>query len=281
VIGMPLIRIDNASVAYGSPSVPVLSDIDLQIREGEFVCLLGQTGCGKSTLLRLLLGSERPLRGRILIDGREHCQPDRTRGYVPQKYSLFPDRTVLRNITFGGEVSEFSLLGHLMPRYHRRRRELREEALGYLRRFGLRESDAGKYPDQLSGGMQQRVAIAQALMTKPRILLMDEAFSALDPSTRKDMQQLIRKLWRETGTTILFVTHNTHEALSLGTRIVVLAKASLDQGSHVMLDVPVPQPCHDHEISHLMLRLESVSQLRSVTDDVPRTDSAPVVSELT
>jgi NitT/TauT family transport system ATP-binding protein len=281
VIGMPLIRIDNASVAYGSPSVPVLSDIDLQIREGEFVCLLGQTGCGKSTLLRLLLGSERPLRGRILIDGREHCQPDRTRGYVPQKYSLFPDRTVLRNITFGGEVSEFSLLGHLTPRYHRRRRELREEALGYLRRFGLRESDAGKYPDQLSGGMQQRVAIAQALMTKPRILLMDEAFSALDPGTRKDMQQLIRKLWRETGTTILFVTHNTHEALSLGTRIVVLAKASLDQGSHVMLDVAVPQPCHDHEISHLMLRLESVSQLRSVTDDVPRTDSAPVVSELT
>lgn len=278
---MPLIRIDNASVAYGSPSVPVLSDIDLQIRAGEFVCVLGQTGCGKSTLLRLVLGSERPLRGRILIDGREHCQPDRTRGYVPQKYSLFPDRTVLGNIIFGGEVNEFGLLGHLTPRYHRRRRELREEARGYLRRFGLRESDAGKYPDQLSGGMQQRVAIAQALMTKPRILLMDEAFSALDSNTRKDMQQLIRKLWRETGTTILFVTHNTHEALSLGTRIVVLAKASLDQGSHVMLDVPVPQPCRDQEISHLMLRLESVSQLRSVTDDVLRTDAAPVVSELT
>jgi NitT/TauT family transport system ATP-binding protein len=278
---MPLIAIDKACVAYGSPLRPVLSDIDLQIREGEFVCLLGQTGCGKSTLLRLVLGSEQPLRGRILIDGREHHQPDRTRGYVPQKYSLFPDRTVLGNITFGAEVSEFSIFGHLTPRYYRRRRELREEALGYLRRIGLRESDAGKYPDQLSGGMQQRVAIAQALMTKPRILLMDEAFSALDPGTRKDMQQLILKLWRETETTILFVTHNTHEALTLGTRIIVLAKESLDQGSRVMLDVPVPQPCHDEEIPHLVLRLESVSQIRTMDEEVSPADSASVVSELT
>ena len=277
---MPLIAIENACVAYGSPSRTVLSDIDLQIREGEFVCLLGQTGCGKSTLLRLVLGSEQPLRGRILIDGREHRQPDRTRGYVPQKYSMFPDRTVLGNITFGAEVSEFSIFGHLTPRYYRRRRELREEAMGYLRRIGLRESDAEKYPDQLSGGMQQRVAIAQALMTRPRILLMDEAFSALDPGTRKDMQQLIRKLWRETGTTILFVTHNTHEALSLGTRIVVLAKESIDQGSRIMLDVPVPQPCQDEEIPLLVLRLESVSQTCAITAEVPRGDCAPVVSEL-
>src|SRR6202043_3680251 len=128
----------------------------------------------------------------------------------------------------------------------------RAQAIEYLKRIGLRECDGAKYPEQLSGGMQQRVAIAQALMTRPRILLMDEAFSALDPGTRKDMQQLIRKLWCETGTTILFVTHNTHEALSLGTRIIVLAKESLDQGSRVMLDVPVPQPCHDEEIPHLV-----------------------------
>ena len=277
---MPLISIDNACVAYGSPSRPVLSEIDLQIEEGEFVCLLGQTGSGKSTLLRLVLGSEQPLRGRILVKGREHRQPDRTRGYVPQKYSLFPDRTVLENITFGGEVSEFSIFGQLMPRYYRRRRELREEALSYLRRIGLRESDAEKYPDQLSGGMQQRVAIAQALMAKPRILLMDEAFSALDPSTRKDMQQLIRKLWCETSITVLFVTHNTHEALSLGTRIVVLAKESIDQGSRVMLDVSVPQPCQDEEIPQLMLRLESVSRTRAITDEDPRTDCSSAVPEL-
>jgi NitT/TauT family transport system ATP-binding protein len=278
---MPLIRIENACVAYGSPPRPVLSDIDLQIREGEFVCLLGETGCGKSTLLRIILGSERPSRGRILIDGRELRQPDRTRGYVPQKYSLFPDRTVVHNITFGGELSEFSIFGHLTRRYYHRRRELREEALGYLRRLGLRESDAEKYPDQLSGGMQQRVAIAQALFTKPRILLMDEAFSALDPGTRKDMQQLIRELWRETGTTILFVTHNTHEALSLGTRIVVLGKESHDQASRVMLDVSVPQPCHDQEIPQLVLRLESFSKIRRMPEEVSSTDPASVVSELT
>lgn len=253
---MPLIHIQDVSVVYNSP---VLAGIDLQIHEGEFVCVLGQTGCGKSTLLRLILGSERPAAGRILIDGVEHHQPDRTRGYVPQKYSLFPDKTVLDNITFGPEVCEFSLFGRCTPKFYRRRRELRNEALGYLRRIGLRAEDADKYPDQLSGGMQQRVAIAQALMTKPRILLMDEAFSALDPGTRKGMQQLIRELWRDTGTTILFVTHNTHEALSLGSRVIVLAKESVNCGSRVMFDLAVPDPCHEHEVPHLVDRLEKVS----------------------
>jgi NitT/TauT family transport system ATP-binding protein len=238
---MALIQIENVSVAYGSPPRPVLSNIDLNLEEGEFVCVLGQTGCGKSTLLRLVLGSEKPLGGRVLIDGVEHHQPDRTRGYVPQKYSLFPDKTVLDNITFGPEVSEFNMLTRWTPRYFRRRKQFRQEAMDSLRRIGLQASDAGKYPDQLSGGMQQRVAIAQALITKPRTLLMDEAFSALDPGTRKDMQWLIRQLWRDTGTTILFVTHNIQEALALSTRIIVLARETPDQGSHIALDLPVPE----------------------------------------
>ena len=176
----------------------MLDGIDLEIEEGEFVCVLGQTGCGKSTLLRLVLGPAAFI-GRILVDGRVHLQPDRTRGYVPQKYSLFPDKTVLDNITFGPEVCEFGLLGHLTPRFFRRRREFRREAFDYLERIGLDRADAAKYPDQLSGGMQQRVAIAQALITRPRILLMDEAFSALDPGTRREMQRLIRELWRSYG----------------------------------------------------------------------------------
>jgi NitT/TauT family transport system ATP-binding protein len=253
---MALIRIEDVFVAYGRPLRAVLAGIDLDIEEGGFVCLLGQTGCGKSTLLRLVLGSERPLRGRILIDGSEHPQPDRSRGYVPQKYSLFPDRTVLDNITFGPEVSEFSLFGRLTPAFFRRRRQLRDEAYDYLKRIGLREDDAGKYPHQLSGGMQQRVAIAQALMTRPRILLMDEAFSALDSGTRRDMQQLLRKLWADTGTTILFVTHNIDEALRLGTRVVVLAKEGPDLGSRVALDMMVPDPCIADEIPVLIRRLE-------------------------
>jgi len=256
---MALIETRNLSVAYGTPARPVLTNINLNIEEGEFVCLLGQTGCGKSTLLKLILGAEMPCNGRILIDGIEHKQPDRTRGYVPQKYSLFPDKTVLDNITFGPEVSEFNLFTRLTPRYLRRRRRFRDEALGYIRRIGLHERDARKYPHQLSGGMQQRVAIAQALATKPRILLMDEAFSALDPGTRKDMQRLIRQLWRDTGITILFVTHNTQEALYLGSRVIVLAKDCPDAAAQIAMDLPVPEPCHEDQIPRLVHRLEHAS----------------------
>jgi NitT/TauT family transport system ATP-binding protein len=253
---MALIQIENLSIAYGTPQRPVLSNIDLEIAEGEFVCLLGQTGCGKSTLLRLVLGSEKACGGRVLIDGVEHHQPDRTRGYVPQKYSLFPDRTVLDNLTFGPEVSEFNLLTRFTPRYFRRLKDFRRTATEYIRRIGLQDCDANKYPHQLSGGMQQRVAIAQALMMNPRILLMDEAFSALDPGTRKDMQRLLRQLWRDTGVTVLFVTHNTQEALYLGTRVVVLAKESPMQGSNVALDLRVPEPCRDEELPRIIHSLE-------------------------
>jgi NitT/TauT family transport system ATP-binding protein len=252
---MALINIRGVCITY---TAPVLAGIDLTIDEGEFVCVLGQTGCGKSTLLRLVLGSEKPHLGEITIDGRVHHQPDPTRGYVPQKYSLFPDKTVLDNITFGPEVSEFNLLTRLTPGYFRRRRELRREAFDYIRRIGLQDSDARKYPDQLSGGMQQRVAIAQALMTRPRILLMDEAFSALDPATRRGMQDLIRRLWRSTGSTILFVTHNTQEALSLGTRVIVLAKESAECPSRIALDMKVPEHEED-DVPQLVRRLERVA----------------------
>src|SRR3954454_14879199 len=125
---MSLIRIEDVFVAYGSPSRAVLAGIDLDIEEGEFVCLLGQTGCGKSTLLRMVLGSEWPMRGCILIDGREHRTPDVTRGYVPQKYALFPDKTVLDNIIFGPMVRNFGLFGGLRPSYYRRRKHFRQEA---------------------------------------------------------------------------------------------------------------------------------------------------------
>jgi NitT/TauT family transport system ATP-binding protein len=264
---MALIHIENVSVAYGSPPRPVLSNVDLSIEEGEFVCLLGQTGCGKSTLLRLVLGSERPAAGRVLIDGMERRQPDRTCGFVPQKYSLFPDKTVLGNITFGPEVNEFRLLRRLTPQYFRKRRQFRQEAMRYLRRFGLHDADAGKYPEQLSGGMQQRVAIAQALINKPRILLLDEAFSALDPGTRKDMQRLTRQLWRDTGITVLFVTHNTQEALYLSSRVIVLAKEAPDQGSRVALELSVPEVCPEVHISTLVTRLDFASGCARQPDD--------------
>jgi NitT/TauT family transport system ATP-binding protein len=242
----PLIRLENIHVSYGlkdGARKKVLDGIDLNISPGEFVSVVGRTGCGKSTLLRLILGAEMPTDGRVLAGGREVLRPDRDRGYVPQKYSLFPDKTVIDNITFGPEVEEFNLLSRFSPGFYRRRKEFRAEARRQLRRMGLHESDAAKYPDQLSGGMQQRVAIAQALVMKPKILLMDEAFSALDPGTRSGMQKLIRQVWRETQTTVLFVTHNIAEAVHLGTRVVVLAKDGPETaGSRVALDLSVPDP---------------------------------------
>jgi NitT/TauT family transport system ATP-binding protein len=244
------INIQNVSVEY---SRPILDNIDLEIEAGEFISIVGQTGCGKSTLLRLILGEEQATRGQLLVGGKPRRQPDPTCGYVPQKYSLFPDRTVLGNVMFG-------LKGG---------RGCRDKSMHFLRRTGLQDSDAGKYPHQLSGGMQQRVAIAQALVLNPPVLLMDEAFSALDPGTRKGMQRLIKDLWRESGTTIIFVTHNTREAVCLGTRVIALAKdPSGERGSSVALDLSAPHLDFDSD----------EQELRSVIREV---ESATTNSQLT
>ena len=260
------IQIQNVSVDYpveGGGARRILNGINLEIGAGEFISIVGQTGCGKSTLLRLILAEELPTGGQILVNGKIRSQPDRTCGYVPQRYSLFPDKTVLANITLGLEVCEFGPFGLLNPARPKRMREFRAEALRYLKRTGLTEADGRKYPHQLSGGMQQRVAIAQALILKPPVLLMDEAFSALDPGTRAGMQRLIKELWRESGTTIIFVTHNTREALCLGTRVVALAKhPSGERGASVALDLSVPHidfDSGDEEMRALTREVESAT----------------------
>jgi NitT/TauT family transport system ATP-binding protein len=262
-----MIRIENVHVDYGvAPHrKKILSGIDLEIQAGEFVSIVGQTGCGKSTLLRLILGEEKPTRGRVLVDGEERSQPDRHCGYVPQKYSLFPDKTALANVMFGPMVTTFrGPWAWFSPSYRRKMRAIRNEALAYLQHTGLNEADARKYPHQLSGGMQQRVAIAQALIMKPSILLMDEAFSALDPSTRAGMQRLIKRLWRESGATIIFVTHNTREAVCLATRVIGLAK-SADGGAGASIAIDLPM---DH--------IDFDSAQDAVQDAVNRIDDAPV-----
>jgi NitT/TauT family transport system ATP-binding protein len=260
---MPLISIQNVHVTY--PPKKVLCGIDLDIHAGEFISVVGQTGCGKSTLLRLILGAETPTSGRILIDGEERSHPDRDRGYVPQKYSLFPDKTVVENMIFGLELAEFGLFNRFTPRFFRRRKEFEAEAHDYLRAMGLCDADGRKYPDELSGGMQQRVAIAQALITKPKILLMDEAFSALDPGTRREMQRLIRRVWRDLNTTILFVTHNTHEAVFLGTRVVLLAKNEAAGGAQVAMDLQVPNHETPEEISTVVREIEGYAEVPVLT----------------
>lgn len=255
-----MITIENVHVTYrvhNGPPKKVLAGINLTIYPGEFIAVVGQTGCGKSTLLRLILGQEQPTEGQILIEGKVIDHPDRHRGYVPQKYSLFPDKTVLENIVFGLELEEFGLFNRWTPRYRHRRKVFEAEAHDYLVAMGLHDSDGKKYPDQLSGGMQQRVAIAQALIMKPSILLMDEAFSALDPATRREMQRLIREVWRKFHTTILFVTHNTAEAVFLATRVIGLAKTDNQSGSRVAIDAQVPPHETPDEVAELAHYIES------------------------
>jgi NitT/TauT family transport system ATP-binding protein len=220
----------------------VLFGIDLEIAAGEFVVVLGETGCGKSTLLRLVLGEESPTGGSVQVGGKPVTRVDWRCGYVPQKYSLFPDRTVIGNVMYGPENAQSGLLGRWRPSFWRCRRELRAEAREYLGRMGLRPQDLTKYPHQLSGGMQQRVAIAQALLMRPPVLLMDEAFSALDPSTRSRLQEQLHAVWFESRPTILVVTHNTQEALLLGTRVILLARHLDDrsQRSNILLDMENP-----------------------------------------
>ncbi len=258
-----MIRIDNVHVEYGvaSERKKILNGIDTEIQAGEFVSIIGRTGCGKSTLLRLILGAEKPTNGRVLIDGVERSQPDRSCGYVPQKYSLFPDKTALDNVAFGPKVTSFrGPWSRLTPRPGHRMRAIRAEALEYLKHTGLNASDARKYPHQLSGGMQQRVAIAQALIMRPKTLLMDEAFSALDPSTRADMQRLIKRLWRESGTTIVFVTHHTREAVCLGTRVIGLAR-NPKGGSCIAIDLSMAHielESGEHALADAVRRVEAL-----------------------
>lgn len=230
----------------------VLNDIDLKVKSGEFITVVGPTGCGKSTLLKLILGAEYPTSGILLVDGEKIESVNRNRGIVFQKYSLFPHFTVLQNIMFGLELESFNMIQkNIIPFFYRKRfKVFKEKAYMYLERIGLQKMDAEKYPNQLSGGMQQRVAIAQAMIMEPRILLMDEPFGALDDNTRQSMQLFLLEQWKKSGTTIFFITHSLEEALFLGTRVIVLSQYYLTddpngnpttQGSKIITDAKIPK----------------------------------------
>jgi NitT/TauT family transport system ATP-binding protein len=211
----------------------ILNNVHLNIRAGEFLSLVGPTGCGKSTILRLILGAQFPTRGRVLVEGQAVSGVDRDRGIVFQRYSLFPHLKVLENIAFGPLLERTTILQRVLhtPAYRRIRRQSLEEARGYITRIGLHPWDGDKYPYELSGGMQQRVAIAQALMMQPKILLMDEPFGALDHNMRREMQMLILEQWEDYRMTIIFVTHDLEEACYVGTRVIGLSQYwSNDEG---------------------------------------------------
>ncbi len=203
----------------------VLENINLDIASGEFVTIVGSSGCGKTTFLRLLLGEERPTRGEIRIDGEQLAdEPGPDRGVVFQKYSVFPHMSALDNVLVGAEFAGAALSARL---FGRARRVARQQAVDMLAAVGLANA-ANKYPAQLSGGMQQRLAIAQALIKRPRILLLDEPFGALDPGIRSDMHELILDLWRDIGLTIFMTSHDIRESFYLGGRLLVFDRVRDD-----------------------------------------------------
>ncbi|MFT3730986.1 MAG: ABC transporter ATP-binding protein [Hyphomicrobium sp.] len=216
---MNAIVFDKVWKEYGDHVV--LEQIDLNIAPRAFVALVGPSGCGKTTFLRMLLGEETPTRGSITVAGQPlKPEPDSDRGVVFQRYSVFPHLTVLGNVIIGREFEKAGGLGRL---FGRKRKQAEEEGRALLSAVGL-SGHEDKYPAALSGGMQQRLALAQALMRRPKILLLDEPFGALDPGIRADIHVLMRKIWNESELTVVMVTHDLREAFELGTRIIAFER---------------------------------------------------------
>lgn len=223
------LEVQGLTRAFDTPQGPVtaLRDVSFKTFRREFVCVIGPSGCGKSTLIRILAGLETPSSGQVLLDGKAVHGPGPDRGMVFQGYTLFPWRTVKKNVMFGLEMAG------------RGRMAAEEEAMQWIDLVGLTRF-ANSYPHQLSGGMKQRVAIARALANQPRILLMDEPFGALDAQTRARMQNYLLEIWQNIDITILFITHDLDEAVYLADRILVL-KAHPGEVQE-LIEVPVPQP---------------------------------------
>lgn len=216
------------SATGGAPTL-ALQSTDLTVQENDFITILGPSGCGKSTLLRIVAGLDQQSSGEVLLDGKRITGPGADRGMVFQSYTLFPWLTVLDNVCFG-------LRERGLPR-----NQQVEQARAFLAKVGL-SSFENHYPKQLSGGMQQRTALARALANKPRMLLMDEPFGALDHQTRELMQEMLLSIWEAERTTVLFVTHDIDEAVFMGSRVMVMSarpgRIKLDQA------VPLPHPRH-------------------------------------
>lgn len=227
---MALLEIKGVNKLFLSDGkeMEALHDINLSIRENEFVCFIGPSGCGKTTLLRIIAGLEKASSGTITLAGDPITGPAPERGMVFQEYSLFPWRTVLQNISFGPELKG-------VPSAQREARSRQ-----YLKMVGLERFEA-RYPHELSGGMKQRVAIARALVNDPKALLMDEPFGALDAQTRNIMQSELLRIWEEEKKTVVFVTHSVDEAIYLADRIVIMSARPGRIKDVIEINIPRPR----------------------------------------
>lgn len=236
----PIIQAKNITKQYGNDII--LESVNVTVEEGEFITLVGASGCGKSTFLKMILGIEQASTGELLLDGESiPNEPGPDRGIVFQQYSVFPHMTVLENVIAAKGFQKSSITGYL---FGKERKEAKQEATEMLEQVGLSHA-LNRYPDELSGGMRQRLAIAQALICKPRILLLDEPFGALDPGIRADMHALVLDLWRKHKLTVFMVTHDLKEGFYLGSRLWVFDKIRHDEqapnayGASITYDLPL------------------------------------------
>ena len=260
---MENIKINQLSFSYEDNGKLILKDINIEVQAGEFVCILGQSGCGKSTLLRLLAGLLKPTSGELLIGDKKVEGASLERGVVFQDYGLFPWMTAGENILLA-----------LKQRFPgRTKQELKQTAINMLLEVGLEESVYKMLPKELSGGMKQRCAIAQAFSMDPPILLMDEPFGALDAVTRARLQDLVLKLWAQDNPkkTVFFVTHDVDEAMLLANRIIVLGQSP----SSIIYECAIPEdgrPTRETQFENMeMLRMRTklICQInRDVADHI-------------
>jgi NitT/TauT family transport system ATP-binding protein len=244
-----LLELAGVGMSFGSTRA--LDAVDLSVHKGQFLCVVGASGSGKSTLLSIVAGLTRPTDGRVLLDGAPVDGPGPDRGLVFQSGAVYPWRTVERNVGFGLELLPLT------------RAERRARVDWYLAETGLLALRHA-LPRQLSGGQRQRVAIARALACEPEVLLLDEPFGALDVQTKEDMQVFIRRVWQDTGTTVVMVTHDVEEAVFLGQRVVVLASSPGRVAEDVMVKLP-----EDRDLS--VKRTPPFLNLRASVEDLVRT----------
>ncbi len=257
----------------------VLNDINLRITAGQIVSLVGPSGCGKSTLLKAILGTHPTREGRIIVDGKAIRSPSRNVGIVYQHYSLFDFLTAEANVAMGLKLDQTSLpfRTFLWPVWRALRKQHLQESRGYLKKVSL-EAACGKYPAELSGGMRQRVAIAQSLILKPKLVLLDEPFGALDEATRESLQMMLLGFYQENlkakaegrvpEYTILIVTHELNEAIYVANRVIGLSRFHDDgeRGAMVVYDRPCPV-FHPDDPKDLAAFVEQREELRKAVFD--------------